>query len=259
MSKILISKKQILNVISEQSMGTRKYQLPTIWNMYKRKKVDASYVVNFMLNQGVKPEEFGLHLKNKRFLSVDIANFLKEIGWSDKQIKKLKLPKLKVNKNKTDKRNGYTTKPGRSLGSTGKIGSGCTGSSCSLREEKKPMRKYIFTEEQIKNIVDSVIEESIQLTEQEEEKKRIVAVQKFLNSKYPKLQLVADGITGPKTKMAIEKYQTQLGVYPVDGVWGPITEKKMPQKDKVLFDAYIKESDDIFDKIVKFFTSKKQQ
>ena len=124
---------------------------------------------------------------------------------------------------------------------------------------KTKMKRYIFTETQLKNIVDNVIEESILLTEQEEEKKRNVAVQKFLNAVYRQLNLTEDGLIGPKTKKAIENYQSKIGVYPVDGVWGPETEKKMPENHRKIFEAYIKESDDIFDKMIKLFTSGPQQ
>jgi len=276
--KYKFTKNQIVGVMLEQT--NRTISLPTVWNKYNRKKLDATYVKNFILQMGVYPEDIGQFLKDKRrYLSTDITRFLTEIGWSPEQIKQLKLPKVKIAKRKNrarffrknrgnNNRWGGSTRPGGSLGSTGKIGSSCVGGNCNesnsnpegtLREEKKIMRKYIFTESQLKNIVDSVIEESIQLTEQEEEKKRTVAIQKFLNSVYPKLTLVTDGIIGPKTKKAIANYQTKIGVYPVDGIWGPETEKKMPEKHKVLFKAFIKESDDIFDKIVKFFTSNKQQ
>jgi len=262
MVKYIFSKKQIDNIITEQTIDISKLQTPTIWNMYKRGKIDSSSVQAFLSEKGVENKDIGQYLKDQMFESYDISNFLTELGWDDNQINKLNLSKLKINKGgKGMNGETYSAKAGGSLGSTGKIQRRCVGPNCPINEEKKrkPMRKYIFTETQLKNIVDNVIEESIILTEQEEEKKRKVAVQKFLNAVYKQLNLTEDGLIGPETKKAIEHYQSKIGVYPVDGVWGPETEKKMPENHRKIFDAYIKESDDIFDRMVKLFTSGQQQ
>jgi len=118
------------------------------------------------------------------------------------------------------------------------------------------MKKYIFTESQIKYIIDSVIAESKTdvLTEQQEEENYIKAVQTFLNQRL-KLnpQLRIDGINGTGTQRAIMKYQTIIGAYPVDGIWGEDTYNKMPPNDKKLFDEYMKSQGDIFDKILGAF------
>lgn len=63
----------------------------------------------------------------------------------------------------------------------------------------------------------------------------IRAVQRFLNDKI-KAGLVVDGLTDnnmkSKTAQAIAKLQNQMGVYPVDGVWGPDTWEKLSKEDK---------------------------
>jgi len=89
------------------------------------------------------------------------------------------------------------------------------------------MKKYIFTESQVKKIIDG------QLNEQSESYKKTIAVQKFLNDRIG-AKLVPDGKTGPNssTEKAIIKYQTMIGVLPTDGVWGPETEEMMEKKDK---------------------------
>jgi hypothetical protein len=95
--------------------------------------------------------------------------------------------------------------------------------------------KYILTESQIKKIIDTKI------NEQSEEAKFTVRVQKFLNHIFSKEKgfkpLVVDGKTGPnsQTEAAIEKLQTILQMYPVDGVWGPDTEEALKTKKPELY------------------------
>lgn len=91
----------------------------------------------------------------------------------------------------------------------------------------------------MKNILDNIIQEQTQLNEQSDMHEKIIAVQKFLNEKL-KLKLIPDGKTGPnsQTESAIMKYQTMIGVYPTDGVWGPNTEEKMTSQDKKIFSKY---------------------
>ena len=75
------------------------------------------------------------------------------------------------------------------------------------------------------------------LNEQDEDPNHefIRAVQKFLNDKI-KAGLVVDGLTDrnmkSKTAQAIAKFQQQMGVYPVDGVWGTDTWEKLSKEDK---------------------------
>ena len=95
------------------------------------------------------------------------------------------------------------------------------------------MKKYIFTENQIKKIIDN------QINEQSEEQKYMVRVQKFLNDIFKNDKtfkpLVLDGKTGPnsQTEAAITKLQSILNVYPTDGVWGPDTEEALKKVKKL--------------------------
>ena len=87
-----------------------------------------------------------------------------------------------------------------------------------------------------------------------------MAIQCFLNKKGVKddsgQPLKMDGSIGnwPKSKsaQAIANYQRNLGVYPVDGVWGPDTMDKMPGKDKEMFKECVSEHGDIIDKGLHF-------
>ncbi len=97
------------------------------------------------------------------------------------------------------------------------------------------MKKYIFTENQIKKIIDN------QINEQSEEQKYMVRVQKFLNDIFKNDKtfrpLVLDGKSGPnsQTEAAITKLQSLVKVYPTDGVWGPETEEAMKNNRKDLY------------------------
>jgi hypothetical protein len=108
------------------------------------------------------------------------------------------------------------------------------------------MKKYIFTESQIKKIIDSQINESQQpINEQNYERNKIKAVQEFLNLRLKTIPnfkpLTIDGRTGrnSSTEEAIMMYQGIIRVYPTDGVWGPDTEEKMPPKEKQVFDKLV--------------------
>ena len=87
------------------------------------------------------------------------------------------------------------------------------------------MKKYIFTESQIKNVINTVVNEqqSQMINEQEVEEKKMMGIQTFLNYKFNKLNLKVDGVAGPRTIQAIKAYQQQIGVNP-DGLWGLETE-----------------------------------
>jgi hypothetical protein len=115
----------------------------------------------------------------------------------------------------------------------------------SLFENKNMVKKIIrLTENDLKNIVTRVI------NEQSEEREFIKGVQQFLNTKGAKL--VVDGKTGPnsKTEQAIMNYQSKIGVYPVDGVWGPDTWDKMPEKDKTLLKELIAKEGGLIDRFL---------
>ena len=98
-----------------------------------------------------------------------------------------------------------------------------------------------LTESDLTKIVKRVIEE------QTEERNFIKGIQKFLNTKGAKLTV--DGKTGPnsQTEKAIMDYQSKIGVNPTDGVWGPDTWDKMPEKDKVVLKKLIAQEGGIID------------
>lgn len=92
------------------------------------------------------------------------------------------------------------------------------------------MAKVIkLTESDLTKVVKRVI------TEQMYHREHVFRIQAFLNKRI-NAGLELDGRTGPnsKTADAIAKYQQMIGVYPTDGVWGPKTYDKMPEKDKVM-------------------------
>ena len=73
-----------------------------------------------------------------------------------------------------------------------------------------------------------------------------IKIQKFLNAK--KITgdngkpLEEDGLTcidlSCQTAQAISEYQSSIGVWPAEGVWGPDTMEKMPQEDKELLESF---------------------
>jgi hypothetical protein len=84
-----------------------------------------------------------------------------------------------------------------------------------------------LTESDLQKIVRRVI------SEQSEERKHTIAVQKFLNDKeVMNAKLVPDGKTGAgsQTEEAIMKLQDILGVIPTDGTWGEDTENALKLK-----------------------------
>jgi hypothetical protein len=113
-------------------------------------------------------------------------------------------------------------------------------------QEQNSMKKYIFTESQIKKIIDSQLNQNQQpINEQNYERNKIKAVQEFLNLRLKTIPnfkpLTVDGRTGRNsaTEEAIIMYQGIIRVYPTDGVWGPDTEEKMPPKEKQVFDKLV--------------------
>jgi hypothetical protein len=108
-------------------------------------------------------------------------------------------------------------------------------------------RKIVrLTESDLTKIVQRVI------NEQTEERNFIKGVQRFLNTKGEKL--VVDGKTGrnSETEKAIMNYQSKIGVYPTDGVWGMDTWKKMPEKDKKLLKELVAKEGGIIDRFLNF-------
>ena len=109
------------------------------------------------------------------------------------------------------------------------------------------MKKFLFTESQIKKMVDKVI------VEQDEERLGIKTVQCFLNQ--PRIlnaQLVIDGKTGvnSKTERAIMTFQTKKNKINsnivVDGVWGYEIQKSLTPEEKKIWDMCYKKIHGLF-------------
>jgi len=116
------------------------------------------------------------------------------------------------------------------------------------------MKKYIFTESQIKKILDGVIEEQL-LTEQTDELNAKKAIQCFLN-KVMGVNLEVDGLHGKSTEMAISKFQSKInsrkkyGSIDVDGVWGYNTGSSLTDKEKQIMKDCRSEHGDLIDKFL---------
>lgn len=92
------------------------------------------------------------------------------------------------------------------------------------------MGKFIISEEE-KNSIRSMYN----LNEQDQAAIETKYIQEFLNKRLG-AKLETDGLAGEKTEEAISKYQSMIGVSPADGIWGPETMSKMPEKDKAMLD-----------------------
>jgi peptidoglycan hydrolase-like protein with peptidoglycan-binding domain len=111
-----------------------------------------------------------------------------------------------------------------------------------------------LTESDLTRIVKRVIAE-------QEDNNYKKAIQCFLNKKGIKddsgQSLKIDGSIGnypkSKTAQAIHNYQSKIGVYPADGVWGENTMSKMPNRDKEMFKQCVSDYGDIFDKGAHWF------
>ena len=114
----------------------------------------------------------------------------------------------------------------------------------TLKESNMKKKKVIkLTEADLHRIVERVI------SEQAADYNRKKAIQCFLKKK-GLYKGDIDGLHGTGTEAAITKYQTNAGVYPTDGVWGPETESKMNPQDKKIFKDCQNEYGDLMDKIV---------
>ena len=111
------------------------------------------------------------------------------------------------------------------------------------------MKKYIFTESQVKRIMDGVVEEQL-LTEQTSELNAKKAIQCFLNKKVIGSKLEVDGLHGDGTKAAISNFQSKKKIYPVDGVWGPDTGNSLSNSEKKIMKDCSSETGDIIDKFL---------
>jgi len=110
------------------------------------------------------------------------------------------------------------------------------------------MKKYIFTESQVKNILDNVVEEKL-LSEQTDEKNAKKTIQCFLN-KVVGSNLKIDGLHGDTTKEAVRKFQSTKKYLDTDGIWGYSTGKSLNDKEKKIMDDCKSEYGDIIDKFL---------
>jgi hypothetical protein len=116
------------------------------------------------------------------------------------------------------------------------------------------MKKFIFTESQMKRILDNVVEEQI-LTEQTAELNAKKAIQCFLN-KVVGSKLVVDGLHGDSTEMAISDFQSRVnkrkkyGSVVVDGVWGYNTGESLTASEKKIMSDCVAKHGDIIDKFL---------
>lgn len=95
------------------------------------------------------------------------------------------------------------------------------------------MKKYLFTEAQIKKVVDSVV------AEQTDNRTTTMTVQCFLN--HPKVmnaKLKIDGLTGPgsETERALKIFQSNKKVAS-DGVWGYRTQETLTPLEQQVWAA----------------------
>ena len=95
------------------------------------------------------------------------------------------------------------------------------------------------------------------VNEQSESPELKKAIQCFLNKKGFKDDnnqiLKVDGLLAGKTQEALSKYQSKIGVYPADGVWGPMTQNKMSDKDVQIFKQCISDEGSFIDKGLHMF------
>jgi hypothetical protein len=113
-------------------------------------------------------------------------------------------------------------------------------------------KRFIISEEErsdIRSIYGLVNEQN----ESPELKK---GIQCFLNKKGFKdnanQPLKVDGLLAGKTSEALTKYQSKIGVYPADGVWGNMTQNKMPDSDVQIFKQCVSDNGSFIDKGIHF-------
>ncbi len=116
------------------------------------------------------------------------------------------------------------------------------------------MKKYIFTESQVKRIMDEVVGEQL-LNEQTSELNAKKSIQCFLN-KVVGSKLEVDGLHGDATSLAISKFQTKVnsrkkyGDIDVDGVWGYSTGTSLTDEEKKIMSDCRSETGDMIDKFL---------
>jgi hypothetical protein len=121
----------------------------------------------------------------------------------------------------------------------------------SIREQHTGGKKLVI--ENFNKLVNTKLGDAKPfLNEQTEEANITKSIQCFLNKRM-KLNLAVDGLSGDKTKDSIENYQSSIGVFPADGVWGPRTRDKMPPEDKQMLEKCVNDHSDIIDKVLRWF------
>ena len=109
------------------------------------------------------------------------------------------------------------------------------------------MKKYIFTESQIKKIIDNQIVESKDLQEQ-----TMVDDQKMAINAGTKAFLDAKKIQGKDLTDRIKQYQLSIPNCEPTGHMMDCKDK-LPQKDKEMWQNYIYKNQSIFDKAIRWF------
>lgn len=102
------------------------------------------------------------------------------------------------------------------------------------------MKKYIFTESQVKKIIDNQIQEQTFI---DDEKASINAGTKAL--------MDMKKIQGIDLTDRIKKYQKLIGCEPTGHMMD--CKDKMPQSDKDMWEKYIYKNQSIFDKAMRWF------
>ena len=108
------------------------------------------------------------------------------------------------------------------------------------------MKKYIFTENQVKKIIDNQVIESKNVQEQtmlDDERVAINAGTKAL--------MDMKKIQGVDLTERIKKYQKLIGCEPTGHMMD--CKDKMPQSDKDMWQKYIYQNQSIFDKAIRWF------
>ncbi len=121
----------------------------------------------------------------------------------------------------------------------------------SIREQHTGGKKIVI--ENFDKLVNTKLGDAKPyLTEQTEDLNINKSIQCFLNKRL-NAGLKVDGLMGDNTEKAIESYQSKIGVYPTDGIWGNDTESKMTESDKKMLEECINEHSDIIDKVLRWF------
>ena len=108
------------------------------------------------------------------------------------------------------------------------------------------MKKYIFTESQVKKIIDNQVIESKNIQEQtmlDDERAAINAGTKAL--------MDMKKIQGVDLTERIKKYQKLIGCEPTGHMMD--CKDKIPQSDKDMWEKYIYQNQSIFDKAIRWF------